>query len=596
MYDRREIKRKAKQSLKKHYLIFVAVCLLAAVLGTSHTDTLSSMGLNMRQNVTESGGAPTDVVKSGNTSPSFGLINILGGTSISHMLKNSGVLGRSRGVFAMVVNMSSSGTFTLTLVSALTSISGSENVALALTILIGLLFMLFVWSFVINVFHVVSARIFLEGRIYETVPINKFLFLFRVKQWVRASLTMLLRTVYQGLWWFTIVGGFIKGYSYRMVPYIVAENPSIPSRQAITLSRRMMYGHKWECFKLECTLLGWRLLGLVTYGLVGLLFANPYEEAVFSEYYAHLRQLAKDINLKGSEYLNDVYLFEKAPKRRVSSAYDGVLGLLAEPDMEVEQRKGVLGFLANVFGVILVSDEQEMLYEENMAKKARIASVKDVLEGKAYPERLYPLAMQEKQLRIESLHYVRHYSVWSLVMLFFIFAFVGWLWEVSLHLISDGVFVNRGVLHGPWLPIYGTGGVMILILLNKFRSKPVVEFITAIVLCGCVEYFTAYYLELTHDGQKWWDYTGYFLNLHGRICAEGLLVFGVGGMAIVYLVAPLLDNIIKQINRKILIPVCIVLLIAYVGDQRYSSVHPNTGEGITDYTSMNTDHISQARL
>ena len=57
-----------------------------------------------------------------------------------------------------------------------------------------------------------------------------------------------------------------------------------------------------------------------------------------------------------------------------------------------------------------------------------------------------------------------------------------------------------------------------------------------VVLCGVVEYFTSYYLEVT-QGKKWWDYSGYFLNLNGRICAEGLLVFGVGGMAIVYALA-----------------------------------------------------------
>ena len=53
--------------------------------------------------------------------------------------------------------------------------------------------------------------------------------------------------------------------------------------------------------------------------------------------------------------------------------------------------------------------------------------------------------------------------------------------------------------------------------------------------------------------KKWWDYTGYFLNLHGRICAEGLLVFGVGGMAFVYVIAPLIDNWVKEhLNKKII--------------------------------------------
>ena len=50
--------------------------------------------------------------------------------------------------------------------------------------------------------------------------------------------------------------------------------------------------------------------------------------------------------------------------------------------------------------------------------------------------------------------------------MFFGFCLVGWLWEVTLHLITHGEFVNRGMLHGPWLPIYGGGVVMIAVLLG----------------------------------------------------------------------------------------------------------------------------------
>ena len=87
-----------------------------------------------------------------------------------------------------------------------------------------------------------------------------------------------------------------------------------------------------------------------------------------------------------------------------------------------------------------------------------------------------------------------------------------------------------------------------------------------------------------HGGTKWWDYTGYFLNLHGRICAEGLLVFGLGGMAIVYAAAPLLDNLFRRIENKILLPICLTLILLFACDEIYSYGHPNTGKGITDYT------------
>ena len=159
--------------------------------------------------------------------------------------------------------------------------------------------------------------------------------------------------------------------------------------------------------------------------------------------------------------------------------------------------------------------------------------------------------------------------------------FVGWIWEVSLSMISYGCFVNRGVLHGPWIPIYGFGCVLILLLLKRFRMRPKVEFSMAVLLCGCIEYFTGFFLELTHNGQKWWDCTGYFLNLHGRICAEGLLVFGIGGMAFVYVIAPLIDNWVKEHLNKKLSAACLVLLLLFGADVVYSHFEPNVGEGVT---------------
>ena len=175
-------------------------------------------------------------------------------------------------------------------------------------------------------------------------------------------------------------------------------------------------------------------------------------------------------------------------------------------------------------------------------------------------------------------------TVWSLVVVFFAFCLVGWGWEVSLHLITDGVFVNRGTLHGPWLPIYGSGVAMIAVFLYRLRKRPWLEALAVIVLCGAVEYLTSYVLETTR-GMRWWDYTGYFLNLNGRICGEGLAVFCVGGMAAVYFLVPLIDAMVTRVKPRILIPVCLALLALFAADMVYSHFVPNVGEGITDYTA-----------
>ena len=96
---------------------------------------------------------------------------------------------------------------------------------------------------------------------------------------------------------------------------------------------------------------------------------------------------------------------------------------------------------------------------------------------------------------------------------------------------------------------------------------------------------TSLVMEIATGGMKWWDYSGYFLNLNGRICAEGLLVFGVGGLAIVYVIAPVIDGLIGEVNEKRIMAVCSALIILFAADAVYSQFQPNTGKGITDIES-----------
>lgn len=599
MLTRKEMKQKARQSLRKHYLMFVTVCVAAAILGTEFSGSLDGIKNESREERSPEttvtgivGRQPnlSDVVLDalqGNEEESRELSEELKEQAVQNTKEGRGsaALGRSRGVLAGFVNSVTSGSILVTLIAAVNSMVGSAGITVFLFIVLSLLLALGAWVFLFNMYTVVSRRIFLEGRVYEKLTIQRFAFLLRVKRWTKVSLTMALASLYQMLWALTIVGGIIKRYSYFLVPYIAAENPDISPKKAVNLSRKMMHGHKWECFVFELTYWGWDMLGSLTFGLTAIFYSNPYKTAAFSEFYVQMRDLAKEKKIEGCELLNDRYLFEKADGDVIFEAYgDSLASVWEEEEQEPEKLRGVAGFLANVLGITVINRQDERAYEEYRNGQAKYQMIKAAVEGVVYPERLFPIPEAGTRQKLETLRYMRRYSVWSVILLFFAFSFMGWVWEVSLHLITDGVFVNRGVLHGPWLPIYGTGGVMILAVLNKFREKPLVEFLLTIVLCGCVEYFTSWFLEITHNGEKWWDYSGYFLNLNGRICAEGLLVFGLGGMAIVYVAAPLLDDLIRKIPYKILIPVCITLLAVFGADEVYSNRHPNTGKGITDYT------------
>lgn len=495
-------------------------------------------------------------------------------------------LGRSRGVLSAALNSFSSGSFILSVADAATSVIHAQNIVISILVIVALLGTVAFPLFVVQVFRVVLRRIMLEARIYEKVPLRRFLYPLQSKRWVRMAWTMMVENAYLMLWWLTFVGGIIKTYSYFLVPYIVAENPNISANQAISLSRRIMKGHKWECFVAQVSFLVWYLLNGATVGLSGIFYSNGYNAAFFAEYYAYLRAVAKENGIEGAELLCDDYLYVKPSVEQVADVYTDVAQAVASAhasDTTVAKSTGFVGWLSDWFGITLKQNGRVDAWQQHEAELNNIEKAENILHVQTYPGRLAPAAMDFRLAKRMNLNPQRSYTVLNLVMMFFIFCFVGWVWEVTLALITEGMFVNRGTLHGPWLPIYGTGGIIILILLKKLRPHPALLFVGTVVLCGCLEYFSSWYLELTHDGQRWWDYTGYFLNLNGRICAEGLLAFGLGGLATVYLLAPALDNLLARAHRRIMAVVAIVLLVAYVGDNIYSSIVPNTGAGITDY-------------
>lgn len=268
----------------------------------------------------------------------------------------------------------------------------------------------------------------------------------------------------------------------------------------------------------------------------------------------------------------------------------------------------IIGILTlNIYNLLYTTPYHELIHANYYEKRKRIAKednfdkielLGDInLEGDeygiCYPKNDYVIEYEFKDwLKID---YKKNYTIPVLILLFFIFSMSGWLWEVMLFLFQTGTFVNRGTFHGPWLPIYGAGGVLIVILLKKFRDNIPLTFLLTVLVCGIVEYFTGWYLEVT-KGVMYWDYTGYFLNLHGRICLEALLFFGIGGCLFVYFFAPIMDNLLKKIKDKTKLILAITLIMLFIGDFFYSNKVPNVGEGITNPVSETQEEANENKL
>ena len=159
----------------------------------------------------------------------------------------------------------------------------------------------------------------------------------------------------------------------------------------------------------------------------------------------------------------------------------------------------------------------------------------------------------------------------NLILLFFIYSFVGWCIEVTLKFFQYHRFINRGFLTGPCLPIYGSGCALItaaidgLVMISKYESSYGSVFAVSFVLCGVLEYLVSYCLEKRFHA-RWWDYSQKPMNLNGRVWIGNLILFGLGGVLVVKLANPLLFRLFADISFKARYITAIALSVVFVTD------------------------------
>lgn len=513
LLKRRELKKRAKKNIKHQYIRNIIIVFLTAVIinGGIFLNTNNS-------SVTEVRFEDTTYLISGKKSNTEIIteffVNRADGVQPEHKSQKA----YQQGLLKVFINeITKSGSTLFGFLNAFNQLFFQGLVSEFIIIIIFAVISFILYFLVQNVISVGKNRYFLEQRKYSNISVDRILFPYKVKRTLHLAYILFCKYIYQILWSFTIVGGFIKHYEYFFIPYVLAENPDLTKKEAFELSKKLSYGEKWKTFKTEFSFIGWALLDSFTFGLIGIFYYYPYRECTYAELYMNLRETKKD-NISELSLLPDT---------------------------------------------LLISEYKEGEYlEETLPTKINNRSV------------------------LKKLDYKQNYDIETYILLFFTFAFVGWFWEASLHLANYGVFVNPGTLHGPWIPIYAVGLLSVLVLLKPFREKTSVLFIATVILCGVIEYGTGWYLE-TFKHLKWWDYTGYFLNIQGRVCLEILIIFGLGGCAVTYIFAPMLNNLYKKMKPNIKRVLCVILILFFIIDFIYSKNHPNSGEGITTPVAVN---------
>ncbi|WP_127578992.1 DUF975 family protein [Paenibacillus koleovorans] len=191
-----------------------------------------------------------------------------------------------------------------------TEIGGMDDGIWGMILLIGIvvaivvgLFMLAFHIFVTSPFTVGVRKYFIRSAEGDA-NMNELGFGFGKGRYMAAVVSMLWAKLLNFLWFLLLViPGIVKAYAYSMVPYLLADNPTIGRKRAVELSNRMTRGHKLRIFVLDLSFIGWYLLGTLAC-VVGVLFVMPYYNAVKAELYLAIRREALEEGLCSPEELN----------------------------------------------------------------------------------------------------------------------------------------------------------------------------------------------------------------------------------------------------------------------------------------------------
>lgn len=152
------------------------------------------------------------------------------------------------------------------------------------------------------------------------------------------------------------------------------------------------------------------------------------------------------------------------------------------------------------------------------------------------------------------------YNIAQWFLFFVIYCFAGWIWECSYVSVRTKKLTNRGFLIGPYIPIYGSGAVIILLAALPVKNNIILVFILGMVAASLLEYFTGLAMEAVFK-VKYWDYSDCLLNLKGYICLKASLMWGFFSVLLINYVHKPVERFVMNINVTAIYVIAVILAV-----------------------------------
>ena len=157
------------------------------------------------------------------------------------------------------------------------------------------------------------------------------------------------------------------------------------------------------------------------------------------------------------------------------------------------------------------------------------------------------------------------YTTGQWALLFFFYCFCGWVWESCYVSLCQRRWVNRGFLHGPLLPIYGTGAILILFVTLPVEDRLPLVWLLGMLAATALEYGVGAAMERIFK-VRYWDYSKQRFNLNGHICLSSSIVWGFFSILLVRFLHPPVGRLLGDIPSWCVDPLALVLTVAFTVD------------------------------
>ncbi len=264
MWDRKELKAKGKAAYNANKIACIVAALILMIAGGIGSGSTASPSVTVRNQLNNN----EQVVESYNNSVS-------GDDAVSVEVNGQDLDGIKNNVPLAIL-----------------------STAVMFLILIGVTVGLMVLALVLNPLNVGARKFFIQNASNPETKVDGLNVGFVFGKNYRDIVVSMLGTQMITLLWtlLLIVPGIYKAYCWRLVPFIIADNPEISGKEARAKSNAMMNGSKWASFVLDLSFIGWKLVGVLTFGILNIVFTNPYEAATDTELYLELKSQTSGLN------------------------------------------------------------------------------------------------------------------------------------------------------------------------------------------------------------------------------------------------------------------------------------------------------------